>query len=227
MSDVPAKKSVLVVDDEKNIRLTMSRALEGPELEVVTAMNGEEALAALAGRRFDVLFLDLNMPGMDGMAVLRRVAKEHADVRVVIITAYGTIERAVEAMRLGAVDFLEKPVTPDQVRGLLREMFDRSTLVEEKARTYDDYLQLAKRRINERQFEAAFRLIEKAIALDSSKAEAFNVKGLLFELEDNIPVAQKMYRVALQLEPSNRRARANLARTGDINLPFRSQRAKG
>ncbi|MBN2536961.1 response regulator [candidate division WOR-3 bacterium] len=211
------RKSVLVVDDEKNIRLMMARALEATEYEVATAVNGEEALAALGGRRFDVMLLDLNMPGMDGMAVLRRVAREHADVRVVIVTAYGTVERAVEAMRLGAVDFLEKPVTPDQVRVLLREMFDRPALREERAKSYQDYLQLAKRCINERRFEAAFRLIEKAVALDSSKAEAFNLKGVLFELQGDVPAAQKMYRVALQLDPGYRQARANLDHSGTFS----------
>ncbi|MFO7675702.1 MAG: response regulator [bacterium] len=226
MSDTPERKSVLVVDDEKNIRLTVSRALESPELEVVTAITGEEALAALAERRFDVMLLDLNMPGMDGMAVLRRVAKDHADVRVVIVTAYGTVERAVEAMRLGAVDFLEKPVTPDQLRGLLRELFDRAGLREEKAQSYDEHLQLAKRCINDRRFEAAFRLIEKAIALDSTKAEAFNLKGVLFELQENIPAAQKMYRVALQLDPANRQARTNLDRTATFRTPLGTYRSR-
>jgi DNA-binding NtrC family response regulator len=207
------KKLVLVVDDEKNIRLALSRALESPDIEVMTAINGEEALSALAARRADVVLLDINMPGMDGIEVLRRIADQHPASRVVMITAYGTIDRAVEAMKLGAVDFLEKPVTPEEVRRLVAEIIDRAGLRADAAQSYPTLLGLAKRYINERDFEPALQLIEKAIAADSNKAEAFNLKGALLEVQGNVSAAQKMYRVALQLEPGNRAARSNLDRT--------------
>lgn len=214
-----AKKLVLAVDDEKNIRLALSRALESPDIDVVTAMNGEEALAALERRRADVMLLDLNMPGMDGIEVLRRVAEAHPTTRVIIITAYGTIDRAVEAMKLGAVDFLEKPVTPDEVRRLVTDVLGRSSLKADRTQDYVGYLRLAKHYINQRDFEPALQLIEKAIAADSGKAEAYNLKGALLEVQGDVSAAQKMYRVALQLDPTNRAARANLSRTVSWRTP--------
>jgi DNA-binding NtrC family response regulator len=106
------KNMILVVDDEKNIRLTMSQSLEVLEIPVQTAVNGEEALQKLQEGTFALVFLDLKMPGMDGMEVLRRIKSNWPKIRVVIITAHGTIQSAVEAMKLGAVDFLQKPFSP-------------------------------------------------------------------------------------------------------------------
>jgi DNA-binding NtrC family response regulator len=217
------RRSVLVVDDEKNIRLTMSRALEDLDVDVMTADNGEEALAAMAGRHVDVVLLDLRMPGMDGIEVLRRVAREHPNARVMIVTAYGTVDRAVEAMKLGAVDFIEKPVTPAEVRSRVAELLDRGRLREERARSYEEYLQLAKRFINERRFDSAASVADKAIAVDSTRAEAFNLKGVLLEIQGDVPAAQKMYRVALKLDPGHKQARVNLDRSGE----FRSAAGPG
>jgi DNA-binding NtrC family response regulator len=216
------RKSVLVVDDEKNIRLTLSRALEGIDVDVTAAVNGEEALAALADRHIDVVLLDLRMPGMDGIEVLRHVAREFPAIRVIIITAYGTVDRAVDAMKLGAVDFIEKPVTPAEVRSRVTELLDRERVREEKARTYEEYLQLAKRFINERRFDSAASILDKAIAVDSTKAEAFNLRGVLLEIQDDVPGAQKMYRVALKLDPGHKQARVNLDRSGDFHYHART-----
>ena len=107
--------AILVVDDEKNIRLTLSQSLEPLGIPVQTAANGEEALQKLREGQFGLVFLDLKMPGMDGMDVLRRIKDDWPSVRVIIITAYGTIESAVEAMKLGAVDFVQKPFSPGPV----------------------------------------------------------------------------------------------------------------
>ena len=95
------EKPVLVVDDEKNIRLTLSQTLESLGLETDTAVNGEEALGKLKKKEFGLILLDLKVPGMDGMAVLRQLREIRPDIRVIIITAYGTVESAVEAMKIG------------------------------------------------------------------------------------------------------------------------------
>src|SRR4030042_1006511 len=82
-------RSVLIVDDEKNIRLTLSLALEKLNIPVDTAVNGEEALKKLAEKSYGLMLLDLRMPGIDGMEVLRRVPAIRPEAKVVIITAYG------------------------------------------------------------------------------------------------------------------------------------------
>ena len=111
--------SVLIVDGEKNVRLTLSRALEALEVETDTAANGEEALARMEERDFDLILLDLRLPGMDGMELLETVRRTKPGTGVVVVTAYGTIELAVEAMKLGALDFIQKPVSPSEIRQLV------------------------------------------------------------------------------------------------------------
>jgi DNA-binding NtrC family response regulator len=138
-------RSVLIVDDEKNIRLTLSQALEVLEVETDTAANGEEALAKLKEKEFGLILLDLKMPGMDGMEVLRRVSEIRPDIRMIIITAYGTVESAVEAMKLGAADFIQKPFAPEEIRGLVSRVMDREKIDERKAVDYGTSIELAKR----------------------------------------------------------------------------------
>ena len=97
------RQRILVVDDEKNIRLTLVQALESAGMLVQTAGDGEEALRLLSEADFNLVLLDLKLPGMDGLEVLRRIRQSRPKLRVIIITAHGTIEYAVEAMKSGAV----------------------------------------------------------------------------------------------------------------------------
>jgi DNA-binding NtrC family response regulator len=123
-------KPILVVDDEKNIRLTMSQSLEVMAIPVQTAVNGEEALQKLQEKDFGLVFLDLKMPGIDGMEVLRRIKNNWPKTRVIIITAHGTIASAVAAMKLGAVDFIQKPFSPGEIRELTEMVLQREALDE-------------------------------------------------------------------------------------------------
>jgi DNA-binding NtrC family response regulator len=207
------KKSVLIVDDEKNIRLTLSQALEALELQIDTAINGEEALAKLEGRHFELILLDLKMPGMDGMEVLRRIRRMHPDIKVVIITAHGTIESATEAMKLGAVDFIQKPFAPREIRELVTKVLDRDKIASEKAKGYNEHVELAKKCIGERKFDAAQEHVRQAIAADATKPEALNLLGVLLEISGNKLEAQKKYRATLALDPTYKPAVENLSRT--------------
>ncbi|MBI2480183.1 MAG: sigma-54-dependent Fis family transcriptional regulator [Planctomycetia bacterium] len=110
------QRKILVVDDEKNIRLMLSQALASNTTIIETAINGEEALQKLEQSGYDLLLLDLRMPGMDGVQVLRQVHAEHPKLPVILLTAHGTVETAVEAMQSGAVNFLQKPFSPREIR---------------------------------------------------------------------------------------------------------------
>ena len=206
-------KPVLIVDDEKNIRLTLSQSLESLELETDTAVNGEEALAKLKEKDYGLVLLDLRMPGMDGMEVLRRLREIRPDIRVIIITAYGTIESAVDAMKLGAVDFIRKPFSPKEIRGLVSQVMDRGKLDEQKAVDYASFIELAKRCVGDRHFDAAIEHVRKAISLDPARPDAFNLLGALMEIQHNVLDAQKYYRAALDLDPTYEPARDNLDRS--------------
>jgi two-component system, NtrC family, response regulator AlgB len=110
---------ILVIDDEKNIRRTMAMAIESMEHDVVCVASGAEAFKELRSVAFQVVFLDLKLHQESGLEVLTEVLRLAPQAAVVIITAFASIETAVEAMRLGAFDYLPKPCTPDQVRQLL------------------------------------------------------------------------------------------------------------
>lgn len=201
---------VLVVDDEKNIRLTLSQTLEGIRLKVDTAADGEEALSKLNQADYWLTLLDLKMPGMDGMEVLRRLRVLQPGTKVVIITAHGTVENAVEAMKLGAVDFLQKPFTPAEIRALVQKIMDRDALDPAQAESYEAFIELARHGISHRQFDEARAYLRKALACDDAQPEAHNLLGVLHEIDGDRFEAQQCYRKALELDPTYAPARANL-----------------
>ena len=114
MSAETGKPSVLIVDDDKNTRDGLARALRG-RYEVFTAERAQQALDALNERTVDILLSDVRMPGMDGLTLLQRALARHPGLICVLLTAYGNVETAVEAMKRGAYDFLMKPVNLDHL----------------------------------------------------------------------------------------------------------------
>ena len=113
--------TILVVDDESGIREFISDALTDVGHAVIQASDAREAVQRLEDQPFDLVVLDLNMPGdTGGLDVLRRARAEWPEMQAIVLTAHGTIETAVEAMRLGAFDFLQKPISgPDELRRLV------------------------------------------------------------------------------------------------------------
>ncbi len=112
MSD---KNRILVVDDDEAVRRSYLRSLESISCNVRAACDGEEALQTMEQNTFDVVLLDLRMPGQDGLSVLRTIKQKWPDREVVIITGYPTVDSAKEAVRLGAYDYVAKPVGPQDV----------------------------------------------------------------------------------------------------------------
>jgi nitrogen regulation protein NR(I) len=108
-------KRVLIADDEINIRRVLEAILRRDGYDVVTAANGLEALAGMS-RGVHTVITDLKMPGLDGMGLLRKLSTDYPDVPVVMITAHGSVENAVEAVKLGAFDYIEKPFDQEQIR---------------------------------------------------------------------------------------------------------------
>ncbi len=126
MSETETKR-VLVADDEANIRRVLEAILRREGYEVVTAANGNEALERM-NRGVNTVITDLKMPGLDGMSLLKRLSNDYPDVPVVMITAHGSVENAVEAVKLGAFDYLEKPFEQEQIRQLVAKALNTNAL---------------------------------------------------------------------------------------------------
>lgn len=107
---------VLVVDDEQSIREGAKRILDRMDFQVFMAANGQEGLNAIEQHNIGIVLLDLKMPGIDGMEVLRRIQEMDSGILVIVITGFATLETAIEAMKGGAYDFIPKPFEPDQLR---------------------------------------------------------------------------------------------------------------
>lgn len=120
---------MLVVDDKANMRGLLEAAFTERGYDVMTAASGEEAIEAIAEQEFAVVITDLNMPGKDGMEVLRAAKSSGSDTEVILITAYGTIETAVEAMRLGAYDFITKPFKLAEIERKVDKISRRKNIV--------------------------------------------------------------------------------------------------
>jgi len=120
--------NILVVDDEESMRDSCQQALSQDGNRVEAAEDGLTGLAILEKESFDLVILDLKMPGMSGMEVLKKIKEEDPEVVVVVITGYATIESAVEAMKEGAYDYIPKPFTPDSLRMIVERALEKRKL---------------------------------------------------------------------------------------------------
>ncbi|MEZ4247596.1 MAG: sigma-54 dependent transcriptional regulator [Polyangiales bacterium] len=133
-------KQILVADDEPNLRRVLAAQLQREGYEVHAVADGAEAVAALDDHHIDVVITDLRMPKMDGMELLQHVATHHPEVPVIMITAHGTVDTAVEALKLGAFDYVTKPFDREELRHVVDkaartgELRQRDVQVEERGR---------------------------------------------------------------------------------------------
>ena len=116
-------KRILVVDDEENTRIALTRLLSREGYDVQTAANGLEALNTLRRSSADLIITDLNMPEMNGLAFLRELNREYPTSNVIMITAFGEVESYLEALNLGAFEYLNKPLRLEELRKVMGKMF--------------------------------------------------------------------------------------------------------
>jgi DNA-binding NtrC family response regulator len=122
-------KRILIVDDEENTRLGLSKLLSQDGFVVDLAANGTEALEMLRRQRISLVISDINMPDMNGIAFLREISRRYPSTNVIMITAYGGVESYLEAMNLGALEYLHKPIRLDELRSVMRKVFSVNSVV--------------------------------------------------------------------------------------------------
>ncbi|MEJ2640051.1 MAG: response regulator [Desulfosarcinaceae bacterium] len=113
-------ESVLLVDDEPDFLEVMAERIEARGIAVATATSAEEALERIAKERFDAVVMDFVMPGMDGIETLRRLKEDQPELQIILLTGYATLEKCIEAMKLGAMDFMEKPVDIEELTAKIK-----------------------------------------------------------------------------------------------------------
>ena len=123
---------ILIIDDERAIRRALREILEFEDFEVDEAENGKEGVKLASGEHYDIIFCDIKMPEMDGMEVLDELLKAKIETPVIMISGHGNIETAVQAIKKGAFDFIEKPLDLNRILVTIRNAGDRNVLVEEK-----------------------------------------------------------------------------------------------
>jgi signal transduction histidine kinase len=172
-----ASNTVLIVDDEEVIRNICYRSLEKKGYRVELAENGVQALELLRKESVDLVFSDFKMPLMNGIELLAAIKRDYPHVEVVIMTAFATIESAINAMKIGAYDFILKPVKPDQIRIVATKCFEKLHLSEENTA-----LRTANRRLTELQ-----EMKNKFIAITSHelRTPVSHLKGYLGILNDS------------------------------------------
>ena len=218
--DQPA--SVLVTDDQSNIRLLLRAALETEGYAVTEASDGRAALEAIDRDRPDLMILDLNMPVLDGMAVLEQMKAIAAErrPRVIVLTAYGSIPAAVRATRLGAADFLEKPVTPGDLRKCVRGVLDEPRVkvgLPMPPGGYEHVLGRVRRALRLMDLIDAEELLTTAAQRrDQQSAAYFNLLGILYESQHRWRLARKCYGKAIDADERYDPAKTNFRRLTEM-----------
>jgi two-component system response regulator AtoC len=121
-------KRILIIDDEENFRHMLSVILKKEKYDIETASNGEEGLQKVADSAFDQILCDIRMPQMDGLEFLKEVQKMGVNTTIIMMSAYGTVDTAIEAMKLGAYDYISKPFKPDEIILTLKKAEERERL---------------------------------------------------------------------------------------------------
>jgi DNA-binding response OmpR family regulator len=205
-------RSVLIVDDDDHLRRTMATALAREGLAIAEAASGEEAAVKADAGAFDLILLDLQLPDQDGLATLRKMRERGVAAAVAIVTGHGSLPSAIEAMRLGAVDFLQKPFDPAALRALVATILARADLADSAEADAPTLLELARRAIHQGELQRAMAQVRRAIAAEPANAEAFNLLGVLFEIRGDLGEAHRHYHLAYSADPAYEPARRNLDR---------------
>lgn len=163
----PEEKRVLVVDDEAGMRRMLRLVLEGSGYSVAEAASGREALAQLQAERFDLILSDIRMPDLDGQGLLQQIRQQGIDGTVIMMSAYGSIDTAVECLKNGAYDYISKPFKPDEVILTLRKAEERLRLQRENWMLR----QQLSRRAGNHQIIHRSKVMERLLALVARVAE--------------------------------------------------------
>jgi DNA-binding NtrC family response regulator len=202
---------ILIVDDEPNVRLNYRLALELEGYEVIEANSGQEALRQLRISKFPVAVIDLRMPGLSGIDLIKASRTHGVQTKFLVVTAYGDNLTATRALQAGAVAVLGKPLRPQElataVYDVLNPVADQVT-----PESCEQYLAAARERILAKDYAAAQRELLRAVEANDEALEAYLLAAEISERIGDLDRSRKLYERCLLLEPSSPQAREGLRR---------------
>lgn len=208
---------ILVIDDAKNLKLMITKAFFMEEWITDCASSGEEGIKMFHENSYDIVLLDIRMSGMSGTEALKRIKEKDPSTKVIIITAYPTVKNAVECIKLGAIDYLRKPFTPEKIKSVVKEILLRDEIEQPEDENYSSILAYAKKCITQCKLEEAMDYLRKAVSVNMEQGEAFNLLGYIWEIKEVFDKAHRYYSIAHQMEPANDEYIENIKRTENKN----------
>ena len=172
---VPQGK-ILIIDDEYNLRRTLARILQKTGCQITAVESGYEALRILNQQRFDLVYLDIHLPEVDGLQILREMRQKEPKLPVILLTGYGSIQSAMEAIRLGATDYLLKPVDPGQLIRRTQEILQEQA-VERRKEEIREQIELLQAEMES--LEHSVPLLDSKLESPPSMSERFLQRGNL------------------------------------------------
>jgi DNA-binding response OmpR family regulator len=220
-------KRILIVDDEPNVRLNYRITLELEGYLVDETGLSTEALKKVKVDKFDLVILDMRMPRMGGLDLLAAMRAQRVMTPAIIITAFSDVPNAVRAIQLGASDFLQKPLRPEDLRRVVQEVLTRNDQSGKKpeladfARTASE----ARRLMQLGDLGAAKGHVLHAIELNTNSPDSFNLAGELAERTGDVERARKLFEAAIKLDGNNLAAKEGLRRVFQALHPAESAKS--
>ncbi len=202
------KRRVLVVDDEKNIRMTVQHALLSLDYEVETASDGLEGLYKFKEGTYDLVIMDLRMPQLNGIEMLREIRRSDSQTAAVVITAYLTIDTLLEAFSLGVSDYIRKPFSPNDIRETVKRVLEREHLdLGHPSEQAIANLEASRKALAEQDMPRALDLANEAVDKNANNPDAQAFLGILDHLANMPKAAEHRFREALLLDPQHKLSR--------------------
>jgi DNA-binding response OmpR family regulator len=219
-------KRILIVDDEPNVRLNYRITLELEGYQVDETGLSTEALKKVKVDKFDLVILDMRMPRMGGLDLLAAMRAQRVTTPAIIITAFSDVPNAVRAIQLGASDFLQKPLRPEDLRRVVEEVFARNEQSGKRPEVadFERSASEARRLMESGDLGAAKGHVLHAIELNTNSPDTFNLAGELAERSGDIERARKLFEAAIKLDGDNAPAKQGLRRVFQALHPVEPDR---
>jgi DNA-binding response OmpR family regulator len=205
-----AEIRILVAHDQRNVRSNLKMILQGAGYRVDTTDDSEEVIARCHRHEYDIVFLDIQMPKIDSLNVIRCIRSLSKKTAVAMVSRYGAIAKVVEAIKLGAVDFVEEPIEPKKIQALCDEMLRRHALMTND--TVDELLHFAELALDRNALTEVRAFLKIAMLRDENRAEPFYWLSELYEAQGEMRESLYYYCRALDAGPTFQPSRKALRR---------------